>query len=167
MIYPKTSKSCSCTSKAQTSTFGNGSAKVRIGAHKNLLAARSKMFMAIFYGKLKIASELAIAGGSAAVFKEFLQFFYLHRIHLTVKNVEGVMNLGDKYQVAYCMDVCSKFIRDSLSVVLVCPALELAILYNRCNLLFSCELIIELNTKQVFASSNFLECNRKVIAVLH
>ncbi|XP_055326056.1 uncharacterized protein LOC129580026, partial [Sitodiplosis mosellana] len=108
--------------------------------------------------KVKIGDVLA------ATFKQFLQFFYFGQVKLTMENVTAVMNLGEMYNVAGCMAVCSKFLKNNLNDDNVFQSYGLAILYNQQDLKRSCETIIGLNTNAIFQSTGFLACNQKVLA---
>lgn len=57
-------------------TFGSHASDgtvTRIPAHKNLLAAGSKVFRTMFYGDLKETGDVRVVDTSDAAFKEFLQ----------------------------------------------------------------------------------------------
>lgn len=53
----------------------------------------------MFYGSLKEGNVVKIVDADADSFKEFLQFFYLGEVTLTVENVEIVARLVDKYDI--------------------------------------------------------------------
>lgn len=96
-------------------------------------------------------------------FKEFLQFFYLSRVKLTSNNVDKVMNLANKYNLADGLNICSKFIANTLTADDVCQGYGLAIIFGQERLQKFCEALITINTKAVFNSQTFLECNRDVL----
>ncbi|XP_031637148.1 uncharacterized protein LOC116349724 [Contarinia nasturtii] len=104
-----------------------------------------------------------ITDATSAEFKEFLQFFYLGRAKITMNNVAKVMYLGDKYNVPECLNVCTKFLRRTLTEENVCWGLALAILYRQEDLKRYCKLMVSTNIKTVFASNGFLECEKEVL----
>lgn len=134
-----------------------------VPAHKSLLAVGSKVFHAMFYGSLKESGDITIVDASAAAFKEFLQFFYLARVNLTMENISDVMNLGEKYDVPVCQLLCEKFLKDMLSDGNVCIAYNLALLFDFHELRKLCEAKISANTEIIFQSSAFLECSPLVL----
>lgn len=138
----------------------NGPGK-RVAAHKCLLAASSDVFNAMFYGDLKEPGDVHLADSSDAAFMEFLQFFYLSDVKLTMENITEVMYLGQKYNVKGCISVCVEFLKDNLTAENVCSCLDLAILYDHNDLVKMCEKIIILDTVAVFKSVDFLECNKR------
>lgn len=67
----------------------NGTA-TQIDAHKNLLAATSDVFGAMFYGELKETGDIRVVDVSDAAFKEFLQYFYQRKVKLSAENISEV-----------------------------------------------------------------------------
>lgn len=134
-----------------------------IPVHKLLLASVSDVFRAMFSDSWKEKVNVVILDAKAVEFKEFLQFFYLGQANLTMENVAGVMYLGDKYNVPECLDACTKFLRRTLTDDNICWGYSLGILYNQIDLKRFCELVIAMNTKDVFASSSFLESNKELL----
>lgn len=59
----------------------------RIPAHKILLADKSDVFEAMFYGELKETGDIRVTDVSDAAFVEFLQFFYNNQVEVSVSMV--------------------------------------------------------------------------------
>ncbi|XP_055301659.1 uncharacterized protein LOC129568118 [Sitodiplosis mosellana] len=144
--------------------FGANDDYERVSAHKMLLMAASDVFATMFNGTWKEKDEVEITDASVAVFKEFLQFFYFDQVKLTMENVTAVMNLGEKYNVAECLTVCSKFLKNNLNDENVCRDYGLAILLNQWSLKKACEVFIGSNIKTVFKSTGFLTCDQQMLA---
>lgn len=142
----------------------NDFALTRIPAHKNLLAVASDVFKIMFYGSLREEGDIWINDASAPVFEEFLQFFYLDEVELTMEHIGGVIHLGHKYNVIECLDVCKQFLLDHLTDENACVVLRLAVLYDITELIQMCEKRISVNTEAVFESTSFLTCDRTVLA---
>lgn len=136
----------------------------RIPAHKLLLMAASDVFAKMFNGSWKEKDEVIITETPVNAFKQFLQFFYNDKVKLTMEHIAAVMNLGEMYNVAECLAVCTKFVKNNLNDDNVCRYYELAILYNQQELMQSCEMVIGVNTNAVFKSPGFLACDQKVLA---
>ncbi|XP_031626898.1 uncharacterized protein LOC116343128 [Contarinia nasturtii] len=136
---------------------------VKVPAHKVLLAAASNVFATMFNGSWKEKNEVQIVDVSVAVFKEFLQFFYLDRVQLTKDNVSKVMNLGNMYDMDTCMTVCDKFMKRHLNEDNVCKYYGLSILLDRPSLRNACEDIIGAETKTVLKSASFQKCDKKTM----
>ncbi|XP_055306231.1 BTB/POZ domain-containing protein 6-A-like [Sitodiplosis mosellana] len=134
-----------------------------IPAHKTLLATRSDVFHAMFYGEVKEKADVNIVDATPAAFKEFLKFFYLSKVHVTMENVSGVMNPGEKYNVAACMDACGELLTKNLTVEKACFIYGLAILYEQEELKRLCEEKIVENTEAIFASRSFLDSPKSVL----
>lgn len=136
---------------------------LRIPAHKLLLIAASDVFRTMFNGTWKEKNEVQIVDALPSAFKEFLKFFYTGRVRLTTENVAQVMNLGKKYIIPGCLNVCETFVINSLTENSACWAYQLGIVFERTKLKNYCEAIIGHHTKMVLASKSFLECDIKVL----
>ncbi|XP_055306229.1 galectin-3-binding protein-like [Sitodiplosis mosellana] len=137
--------------------------EVSVSAHKGLLAARSDVFHAMFYGEVKEKADVRTVDAAPAAFREFLKFFYLRKVHLTMENVSIVMNLGKKYNVDDCLDACAVLLIDNLTSENACFIYRLAILYEQEDLDELCEEKIIENTEAVFASRSFLDSPKWVL----
>lgn len=136
----------------------------QIPAHKSLLAARSDVFKAMFYGALKEDGDISIVDSSIAAFKEFLQFFYLTNVSLTMDNISDVVNLAKKYNVVdSALATCSLFLQDNVTEDNVCFVYNLAIFFDLGQLQERCEEVIVRCTNKVFSSTNLLECDRSIL----
>ncbi|XP_055303138.1 BTB/POZ domain-containing protein 6-A-like isoform X2 [Sitodiplosis mosellana] len=136
----------------------------RVPAHKAHLMVGSDVFAKMFNGSWKEMDKVKIGDVSASAFKEFLQFFYVGQVKLTMENIAAVMNLGEMYNVTECLAVCTKFLKNNLNDENVCSNYELAILLNQEGLKKACEIFIGLNIKAVFKSTDFQTCDRKMLA---
>lgn len=143
--------------------FKSDSKRKLIPAHKCYLVAASDVFEKMFNGSWKEKNEVNIVDASAAAFEEFLQFFYLKQVLLSSKCIADVMNLGKKYNINECFEVCVKFLKDELHSYNVCRAYNLAILYDQLDLKECCETFIHSNAKVVLKSINFLKSKQIVL----
>lgn len=137
--------------------------ETKIPAHKNLLAAASDVFKRMFYGPLKETENVRIDGVNETAFKEFLQFFYIENVKLTAEHIGDVMDLGHKYNVAKCSELCVEFLKDTLTDENICIGLSLATIYDQNELKDFCKKRIIANTSAVIKSSSFLECDRSIL----
>lgn len=137
----------------------NDSECIKIAAHKILLTQSSSVFLTMFNGSWEENDEVEITDASVDAFKEFLQFFYLDAIQLSLENVAEVMYLGNKYNVQECVEICVKFLKNSLDEKNIIWGYHLAIKYEQKRLKDFCETIIGLLTKEVLVSDGFLHCD--------
>lgn len=135
----------------------------RIPAHKLILANVSDVFQVMFNGSWKEKVDVEIVDATADAFKAFLQFFYLPKATVTMDNVAEVMNLGKKYDVTECFDVCGNFLKENLIDDNIYEAYELAIHLEHKELEKRCENYIEMNAKAIFTLESFLKCDRKTV----
>lgn len=88
---------------------------VKIPAHRVLLASRSVVFKRMFYGDLREGASVHIADVTAEAFTEFLQWFYLPKVELSIANIEEVLMLVDKYDAVEFWPLCEAFMTQTLN----------------------------------------------------
>lgn len=101
-----------------------------IPAHKAILASRSTVFERMFWGNLNEGPIVNISDVDAAAFCEFLQFFYLAELDLSVGNIAEVLKLVDKYDVTECFPLCESFLERTVTITVVYLYYELALSFN-------------------------------------
>lgn len=135
----------------------------RIPVHKIVLANVSDVFRVMFNGSWKEKVDVEIVDASADAFKEFLQFFYLSEANVTSQNVSEVVNLGKKYDVTECFDVCGQFLRDHITDDDVCVIYGLASHLEHKELEKQCIEYIQRNAEAILTSESFLKYDPKVL----
>lgn len=76
--------------------FKNEAEVEKVPANKAILAALSPVFRAMFFGPMKEKGDVEMVDATADGFKEFLGFFYLDQVKLTIENIDEVIQLADK-----------------------------------------------------------------------
>ncbi|XP_037042548.1 BTB/POZ domain-containing protein 6-B-like [Bradysia coprophila] len=138
----------------------------RIPANKVILSTGSKVFETMFYGSMAEGDEVKISDVSSSAFREFLQFFYLDEISLSVNNIADVMNLVRKYGIERCMVQCSDFLKDVMTNEDVCSAYELAVQFDLDDLKHFCKRKISANAEAVLKSNDFLNCKGSLFQLI-
>lgn len=140
----------------------------KIPAHKNILASSSPVFHAMFLGPIRESDTVKIIDSNPEVFKEFLKFFYLEEVKLTMENMEEVIRLCDKYDMTDALEnYVSSFI-GKLTIEDICWAYQLAVIAKHQELELFCVKNICVFPDDVFKSGSFLHCNREVLErILH
>ncbi|XP_031638057.1 BTB/POZ domain-containing protein 6-A-like [Contarinia nasturtii] len=137
---------------------------VKVPAHKCILSASSPVFDAMFFGPAReIGNTITIVDASPDEFKEFLQFFYLSSVRLTVGHKPRIMNLGEKYMLNVCKKACTELSKATLTMENMCLGYELAILFNQDDLKEYCEAKISENPMEFFKSQSFLDCEPNLL----
>lgn len=145
-------------------SFAIGDKKmVRVPAHKTFLENGSSVFKSMFCGGIREEGDVKIPDASVDGFKEFLQFFYLGGVQLTIENIAEVMYLAEKYDVIECMKVCERFIQIHLSELDLLNAFEVAILFKRNELKAFLETKISEQPSTVFNLDAFKKCSRDTL----
>lgn len=138
----------------------------RVPAHKIVLATRSPVFRRMFYGALPEGTYIKIVNTTEAEFIEFLQFFYLENVTLTLENVAQVTNLVNQYEITKCFDICEQFIIKHLTLENACTGLDIAVLFDRNKLKELCAKTIRSNALILLASQDFVQLSKNVLKVV-
>lgn len=129
-------------------------------AHKILLATKSRAFFAMFYGEKKVKGDIKIINASSSAFKEFLQFFYLQNVTLTIENIYEVMHLIRSHHVNECFPICDEFLfhHDDRQL-----CIEIAIVFDRCELMNRYVRESHEFTSYFLAANAFFKSSKKVL----
>ncbi len=143
--------------------FTIGDRTVKLPAHKSISAVASNVFRAMFFGPMKEGDIVKMDATDPSTFKEFLQFFYLPEVELTVDNIEEVARLADKYDMLNCVNTCAEFIESGLTDETMIWGYQLAISLDNQKLKRFCETEIEMLTYDTFKSEMFMRCDKVVV----
>ncbi|KAK3605339.1 hypothetical protein CHS0354_033828 [Potamilus streckersoni] len=113
-----------------TFTFRSEEEVVEVKGHTVILAARSPVFQAMFFGQMERKREVEIEDASPESFKLFLKCLYTDDVDLDEESVIRVIEIAHKYQLGYLLDLCSEQLAKSIRVDNACHILNLAVFYN-------------------------------------
>lgn len=130
----------------------------RVPANKNVLAAVSSVFNAMFFGSSKERNAVRIEDASADGFKEFLQFFYLDKVTLSMENIGTVIHLADKYDVLEYVKICDVFLKSQLTMENICLGYQVAVILKNEQLIKFCEDEISKASNEIFVTDAFQRC---------
>ncbi|XP_031622759.1 kelch-like protein 40 [Contarinia nasturtii] len=128
-----------------------------------MLAALSPVFKAMFFGPNKEKGDVKIADANGQTFKEFLQFFYLNNVKISMECIEDVIRLADKYLIIDCVKECASKLVNNLSLDDICFGYQLAIILGAPELRKYCEKMISAFPLDIFKSNTFLQCNQIIL----
>lgn len=136
----------------------------RIPCHKLVLSTGSPWFKAMFHGSLPEQGDVDLSDSStSAEFKEFLQFFYLHDVKLTITNIAGVFDLVKRSMVDEYFVECETFLIKNLTIQNMCLGYQLAQLYDAKKLKRFCERAICMKPTAIFSSESFLNAPYEIV----
>lgn len=143
-------------------TFGNGDSTdlEKVPAHKIILSAGSLVFETMFHEK----GDISIVDVSVKAFQEFLQFFYLQKVQLTLENIAAVAKLCRIHDLRDGLKACEIFLRKVTTAENVCWAYGIAMSLELNDLIEFCENNIVKRGSNVIKTSGFAECNRDLLA---
>lgn len=143
--------------------------KVKLFAHKHILAAGSSVFHNIFYGESVDIHEGQSTLADPVTFSIFLRSFYGIDIPIDTENVTDLLQLADEYKAKSCWIKCIEFLKRILSADSVCFVLDLA---------FSCDWtvlsavhgpcvnIVYEHFEEVIKSKGFTSCHSSTLQTI-
>lgn len=134
-----------------------------VPANKAILSVLSPVFFTMFFGTMKEKGNVRIVDSDIIAFKEFLQFFYLSDVKLTMENIETVARLADKYDILDCVNACATFLEGQLTLDNVCWGYQLAVFLKNMALIEYCENKISESPKDIFSSDEFLRFDKETL----
>lgn len=134
-------------------------------AHKQVLAAISTVFAAMFSGNWKEnANPITIVDASYESFEKFMEFFYKDQVELTEDNVGEILHLAHKYNVEDLVSNCESFMITSLSVHNVLGYYSGAVRFGRHSLQVECKNLFSRSPERILRLPSFPECDAKTLA---
>lgn len=134
-----------------------------IHAHRCLLAALSPKYKAQFYGAMPEKDVVNISGVSAAAFDEFLRFFYMDEVKLTIENIEDVLILAQQSLVEELVTECVNVLHDVIGLDKLLWGYQLALRYDIEDFKEFCLKHLKSNIKAVLKSTEFLSCDHDML----
>lgn len=146
--------------------FNQDGEELVLPAHKAMLASESSVFHSMFYGILQEEGNVVITDCRFESFKEFLQFFYLASVTLTMENIDEVMNMVNKYDVTDCFKACEQLLMENFTMEIACWEVELAVVFNRIDLRQRLLTRMMKAPNELFATDSFKKCTRNVLKLI-
>ncbi|XP_052255430.1 BTB/POZ domain-containing protein 6-like [Dreissena polymorpha] len=147
-----------------------GATARELPAHKYMLASRSQVFYAMFFGELPEAGpEVIIPDIDYDVMMAYLRFLYTDSVEITPDLVMGLMYCGKKYDSENLVDLCLTYLQEEINPSNVCTIMEQAHLFDETQLWENCLASVFSNATDVLTneSRDFVhlcrECLTKVV----
>lgn len=131
----------------------------RIPAHKLILTTMSPWLNTMFFGSLPEGNEVDMTNSDicALAFKEFLQFFYMDEVKLSIEHIEGVIDLAKQSLTDHIFNECENFLTKNVTTNTMCFGYELALRYGAKKLKAICEDEICVHAETILRSTSFME----------
>ncbi|VDI32258.1 BTB/POZ domain-containing protein 3/6 [Mytilus galloprovincialis] len=138
-------------------TFLVGNDSNPIPAHKYVLASRSSVFFAMFYGAVaETNDEIQIPDIEPEVFSTLLKYLYYEDLAVSGEQTASLMYAANKYCVTKVVRKCRKLLQEALTVDTVCSTMESAHLFDDHELHKKCLEMILLEPQKCLQSEAFL-----------
>lgn len=161
-VYKKMYLDCE-TADVHFICAGSDGETERVPAHKLLLSVASEGFKALFDAAETGQTEFKLEETSVVAFKEFLQFFYMPKVKLTIENISAVMELAKNYGNEDFLFLCCLFLEHRMTTDKIIWGYGLALRFGRTKMKEYCEKKISESAGEVFKSKSFLDCERDVL----
>lgn len=138
-----------------------------VKAHKFILASRSPVFEAMFFGLMKETNQvIKLEDVSSDTFRAFLRFLYTDDVDLNFQVAEELVYTAHKYRVTKCVEICSNFLLDNINDDNALKYLQIATLLDLSDLEAAAIKHIQKLTLLVFQSEEFLSISRDTLKVI-
>ncbi|CAC5391020.1 BTBD3_6 [Mytilus coruscus] len=128
-----------------------------IPAHKYVLASRSSVFFAMFYGAVAEKNEeIPIPDIEPEVFSTLLKYLYYEDLAVSGEQTASLLYAANKYCVTKVVRKCRKLLQEALTVDTVCSTMESAHLFDDHELHKKCLEMILLEPQKCLQSEAFL-----------
>lgn len=144
-----------------------GRDKVKVPAHKYVLAISTPVFFAMLYGQMaEKAAEIKITDTEPEAFMELLRFIYTDETILTLDNVLGTLYLAKKYMLPVLADRCVEFIDKSVNPENVLTVLSHSRYLGEELLEEKCWSVVDHFTSKVLESEHFEDLDEESLCKL-
>ena len=147
---------------------GKAKEKLRIPAHKYVMAISSPVFYAMFYGKMAHQKgDIGIGDCEPDSFLELLRYIYYDKVDLDPSNVFAILYLAKKYILPFLAEKCVDFLEENIDHQNAFTLLAQARYFCEPKLEEKCWEIIDRETSRVLSSESFTEIDHEtLLAVL-
>ena len=138
-----------------------------IPAHKFVLSIGSRVFEAMFYGKLaETRDSIELPDCEYESLLELFRYLHSDEVNLSGSNVMGVLYLAKKYIVPTLVGKCTEYLQDRLDPPNVFSILPTAAKYEEKNLVDQCWKVIDEQTEAALKSDGFATIERSLLEAL-
>lgn len=138
----------------------------RLAAHRAILAARSPVFRAMFYGSMKESSqdEVEVSTFAPPTMKLLLGFIYAGIVEdVRLEDMVPLMACADHYGVGALREAISQHLMDSISTATACTVLALARAYQQEQLVERYLSYILMHAQQVMKTEGLLQLDATML----
>lgn len=143
-----------------------------IKAHKCILASRSSVFEAMFFGHLPETSDVICIGDEfidANLFKALLRFIYCEDVEINEHTVVETLYAADKYCVTGLVNHCHAFLEANINENTLSVIIQSAELFRNSKLLSKCIDFVTASktvTRKIFESQSLFSLSREYLTCL-
>lgn len=137
---------------------GTGEEKVRVPAHRDILAARSPYFEELLFGAFEEArtdKPVELTDVSPFAFKNVIKYCYVAEADLNGDNVMETLNLARMYCIGGLKRMCLGWAGDHLTIDTCCEMLSAALAAEEPTLAEKCRFFVKKNFAAALVTDGF------------
>ncbi|KAL0831104.1 hypothetical protein ABMA28_001976 [Loxostege sticticalis] len=140
-----------------------------VPAHRNVLAAASPVFAAMFFGELAESDgPICIEDIQPETFISMLKYIYADDINIgSFDDACALYYAAHKYTLKHLQEQCLEYLRGNLTPDNCCLAFEFAEMFTETDLFDACLLVMKMKTREVLLSSGFLTASLSTLHSLY
>lgn len=136
-------------------------------AHKFVLAIKSPVFGAMFYGKAAEKNDaITISECDYLSLLELFRFIYCDQVNLNADNVLQVLYLANKYMLPSLVEKCTDFLIERVDASNVFEILSVAYIYKEKNLADKCWEVIDGHGDDALENEAFAKIEKSLLEEL-
>ena len=150
--------------RSSTDESGSKKSKMSIPAHKMVLSICSRVFFAMFCGKMAEKSDsVDLPDCEYEGVLEMLRYMYSGKAELKESNVMQVLYVAKKYILPSLAQECVEFIQENLNAANVFSVISPAQKYDEDFLVDQCWEVIDRETEEAVKSDGFVTVERSLL----
>ncbi|KAL0880684.1 hypothetical protein ABMA27_001902 [Loxostege sticticalis] len=140
-----------------------------VPAHRNVLAAASPVFAAMFFGEwAESDGPIRIEDIQPETFISMLKYIYADDINIgSFDDACALYYAAHKYTLKHLQEQCLEYLRGNLTPDNCCLAFEFAEMFTETDLFDACLLVMKMKTREVLLSSGFLTASLSTLHSLY
>lgn len=145
-------------------TFRCGKSRQPVHACRALLAVRSPVFRAMFFGGIPEAGDVTLDDVEAEDLLVALAYMYAGELSLDGNNVMSVLYVAKKYQVTGLQHACVQFVKERLTPADACQLLQRTMLLEDDELRRGVLEYVAQNARAVFECDEFALLGAEIVS---
>ncbi|XP_055703434.1 BTB/POZ domain-containing protein 3-like [Phlebotomus papatasi] len=147
-------------------SFVVGQAKVKIPAHRHVLATTSASFYEALYERPNPPPEIEVTDVEEVYFRALLRYMYCDELNINSENSFELLRLSLRFGIRHMETQVVEFIEQSLSTDNVLEVFQQSTVLGCQSLREKCYRIIEWTIREILATDKFVNTSREILGLI-